>query len=45
MVQNVVFVLMMIIAVGAGVVTAVYEVARPGKDKKTESSQAAEKKE
>lgn len=29
MVQNVVFVLMMIIAVGAGVVTAVYEVAVP----------------
>lgn len=43
MVQNVVFVLMMIIAVGAGVVTA--EVARPGKDKKPENSQAAEKKE
>ncbi len=45
MVQNVVFVLMMIIAVGAGVVTAVCEVARPGKDKKPENSQAAEKKE
>ena len=45
MVQNEEFLIKMIIAVGAGVVTAVYEVARPGKDKKPENSQAAEKKE